>query len=114
MAKPHSISSQDVRAQFERALRASVPEKIRLRLYVSGLTPKSTRAIADLRRLCQENLRGQCDVEIIDIYQQPERAIEAQVIAVPTLVKEAPEPLRRLIGSLKETSKVLKTLGFEA
>ena len=113
MAKPLS-SSPDVRAQFERAMRTTGAEKIQLRLYVAGLTPKSTLAIADLKRICQEHLPGRCDVEVIDIYQQPERAIEAQIIAVPTLVKHAPAPLQRLIGSLGETTKVLKSLGFSA
>lgn len=109
-----SSPSKHVRSQFERALRATSAEKVQLRLYVSGLTPKSTEAIADLRRLCQEHLPGRCDVEIIDIYQQPERAIEAQIIAVPTLIKQAPGPLQRLIGSLRETTKVLRALGFSA
>ena len=111
-SKPHSSPPPDVRAEFERALRAARTERIELRLYVSGCTPRSTRAIADFRRLCQENLPGRCDVEIIDIYQQPERAVEAQIVAVPTLIKSAPGPLRRLVGSLAETARVLKVLGL--
>jgi circadian clock protein KaiB len=102
--------SSERRARFERALRNARAEKIELRLYVSGCTPKSARAIADFRRLCQEHFPGRCDVEIVDIYQQPERAIEAQIVAVPTLIKSAPQPLRRLIGSLAETTRVLKNL----
>ena len=109
--RPHS-SSTDVRATFERALRAAHAERVELRLYVSGCTPRSARAIADFQRLCQEHLAGRCDVEIIDIYQQPERAVEAQIVAVPTLIKSWPEPLRRLIGSLAESTKVLRSLGL--
>ncbi|MGB6603755.1 MAG: circadian clock KaiB family protein [Steroidobacteraceae bacterium] len=112
--KSHSPPAPDVGAEFERALRARRAEKIELRLYVSGCTPRSARAIADFRRLCQEYFPGRCDVEIIDIYQQPELAVQAQIVAVPTLVKNAPAPFRRLIGSLAETTKVLKTLELAA
>lgn len=110
--KPHTAQSADRRDRFERTLRNARAERIELRLYVSGCTPKSARAIADFRRLCQDHFPGRCDVEIVDIYQQPERAIEAQIVAVPTLIKSAPGPLRRLIGSLAETARVLKNLGL--
>lgn len=113
-SRPRSPAHSDLRARFERMLRVSRTERIELRLYVSGCTPKSTRAIADFQRLCEQHLSGRCDVEIIDIYQQPERAVQAQIVAVPTLVKSAPGPLRRLIGSLEETTKVLKGLGLSA
>jgi circadian clock protein KaiB len=102
----------DVSAGFERALRAAHTEKIELRLYVSGCTPKSVRAIGDFQRLCRQYLPGRCDVEIIDIYQRPDLAVRAQIVAVPTLVKSAPAPLRRLIGSLAETVTVIKSLGL--
>jgi circadian clock protein KaiB len=113
---PTSYSPQppNLRAKFERVLRAARAERIELRLYVSGCTPKSARAIADFQRLCQQHLPERCDVEIIDIYQQPERAVQAQIVAVPTLVKSSPRPFRRLIGSLAETAKVLKSLGLSA
>jgi len=111
-SETHSSRQPDLRAKFERLLRAARAERIELRLYVSGCTPKSTRAIADIQRLCQQHLPGRCDVEIIDIYQQPERAVEAQIVAVPTLIKSAPGPLRRLVGSLTEAAKVLKALGL--
>jgi circadian clock protein KaiB len=111
--KSHS-SPPDLHTKFERALRAACAERVELRLYVSGCTPKSARAIADFQRLCQEHLPGRCDVEIIDIYQQPERAVEAQIVAVPTLIKSAPGPLRRLIGSLADSGRVFKSLGLSA
>jgi circadian clock protein KaiB len=115
-AKPHAPPQPDLGAKFERVLRAARTERIELRLYVAGCTPKSARAIADFQRLCREHLPGRCDIEIIDIYQQPERAVQAQIVAVPTLIKRGPGPgpLRRLIGSLAETARVLKSLGLTA
>ena len=113
MSNPHRLCSRRLHAQFEHALGASTG-RIHLRLYVAGLTPRSTQAIADVKRLCRDHLADRCDVEIIDIYQQPECAVEAQIIAVPTLVRSAPSPRRLLIGSLSETDKVLKGLGLAA
>jgi len=115
MSEPLSLTSRRLRSQFERALRAASSGRIQLRLYVSGLTPKSTCAISDLERLCRERLTGRrCDVEIIDIYQQPERAVEAQIVAVPTLIKIEPAPVMRSIGKLTEGDRVLKNLGLAA
>ncbi len=81
-----------------------------LRLYVTGLTPRSTRAIANLRSLCEEFLAGRHELEVIDLYQQPELAQNAQLIAAPTLVKELPLPVRRLIGDLSDEQRVLAGL----
>jgi circadian clock protein KaiB len=81
-----------------------------LRLYVTGLTPRSTRAIANLRALCEEFLTGRHELEVIDLYQQPELAQSAQLIAAPTLVKELPLPVRRLIGDLSDEQRVLAGL----
>ena len=115
MIQAHGSISRRLFTQFERALRAASSGRIQLRLYVSGLTPKSTCAIADLKHLCQQHLAGRrCDVEIIDIYQQPERAIEAQIVAVPTLIKIEPAPATRSIGKLTEGHRVLKNLGLAA
>ena len=114
MSEPHRLISRRLLTQFERALRAASSERIHLHLYVAGLTPKSTRAVADLNRLCEEHLAGRCCVEVIDIYQQPERAIKAQIVAVPTLVKTEPGPTIRLIGKLTESQQVLKNLGLAA
>lgn len=81
-----------------------------LRLYVAGMTPKSVHAIANLNRICAEHLEGRYLLEVIDLYQQPERAREAQIIAAPTLVKELPAPLRRIIGDLADQERVLVAL----
>lgn len=78
-----------------------------LRLYIAGSTPRSRRAIENIRKICETHLEGRYDLEVIDIYQHPEAASKAQVIAVPTLVKTLPGPLRKIIGDLSETEKIL-------
>jgi circadian clock protein KaiB len=83
-----------------------------LRLYVTGLTPKSTRAIANLRALCDEYLKGVYDLEVVDIYQQPERAKADEVVAVPTLIKQLPLPLRKMVGDLSNKERVLVGLNI--
>jgi circadian clock protein KaiB len=81
-----------------------------LRLYVTGSTPRSARAIENMRRICEEHLAGRYDLEVIDIYQRPEAAREFQLIAAPTLVRLLPAPLRRIIGDLSNQDKVLQGL----
>src|SRR5579862_8317452 len=78
-----------------------------LRLYVTGTTPKSLRAIANLKQICEEHLKGRYDLEVIDLYQQPRLAEGDQIVAAPTLIKRLPDPLRRLIGDMSDTDKVL-------
>ena len=78
-----------------------------LRLYVTGLRPKSQHAISNLRRLCEEYLKGRYELEIIDIYQQPQLASSEQIVAAPTLIKLLPLPLRKLLGDMSDESKVL-------
>src|SRR5262245_42713286 len=85
-----------------------------LRLYVTGMTPRSTRALAMIRAICEEHLRGRYDLEVIDIYQQPALTRDEQIVAVPTLVKKLPAPLRRLIGDLSHTERVLTGLDLRA
>ena len=84
-----------------------------LRLYVTGVTPKSTRAIANLKSICDEHLQGRYQLEVIDVYQQPELAKREDIIAMPTLVKQLPLPLRRLVGDLSQHNKVLLGLGLQ-
>lgn len=78
-----------------------------LRLYVSGPTPSSARAVANLRALCEEHLAGRYEMEVIDVFQQPELAATDQIVAVPTLIKKLPFPVRRLIGDLTKQDRVL-------
>ena len=93
--------------KFGKALALGDREKYVLRLYVTGMTPKSTRAIANVQTLCEEHLAGRYELKIIDIYQQPKLAKEGQIIATPTLIKQLPLPLRRLIGDMSDTEKFL-------
>jgi circadian clock protein KaiB len=78
-----------------------------LRLYVTGMTPKSLKAIDNIKRLCSEHLKGRCDLEVIDVYQQPEKAKTEQLLAVPTLIKKLPLPLRKLIGDMSDEDRIL-------
>ena len=82
-----------------------------LRLYVTGTTPKSTRAIHNLTQWCQEHLAGCYDLEVIDIYQQPALAQAEDIIAVPTLLKKQPLPVQRLLGDLSNAQQLVASLG---
>ena len=82
-----------------------------LRLYVTGTTPKSTRAIHNLTQWCQEHLAGRYDLEVIDIYQQPALAQAEDIIAVPTLLKKQPLPVQRLLGDLSNAQQLVASLG---
>jgi circadian clock protein KaiB len=99
-------------AEFERALDKRDMETYVLRLYVSGATPRSTEAIAKIKDICEEYLPGHYDLEVIDIYQRPQLAAEEQIIAAPTLVKESPGGLRKMIGNLSNTRLILQRLGI--
>ena len=88
-------------------------EVCELRLYVSGNTTRSTRAIQTLRSLCDNHLAGAYSLEVIDIYQNPKAARDAQIIAVPTLMKLKPMPVRLLIGDLSDTATLRSALGIE-
>jgi circadian clock protein KaiB len=87
--------------------RNSKPEPLILRLYVAGQTPKSLRAIENLQRICEDELVGRYRIEIIDLAQHPQRARDDEIIAIPTLVRQVPRPLRKIIGDLSDTDKVL-------
>jgi len=83
-----------------------------LRLYVAGQTLNSVHAIANIRKICEENLQGHYVLEVIDLYQQPQLAQDDQIIAVPTLIRKLPPPLRRIIGDMSNTERVLVGLDF--
>ncbi len=99
--------SQSPRAALERAAAERPAQRYALRLYVAGLTPRSTRAIHNIRRICDEHLQGRYDLQVIDIYQQPVLAEGEQIIAAPTLIKKLPLPLRRFIGDMSNTDRIL-------
>jgi circadian clock protein KaiB len=98
--------------RFEEAARGGA--LFRLALYVAGASWRSARAIASLRRLVDGRLRGRVDLEVIDVYQQIERAREADVFGAPTLVRIEPRPARRVVGDLSDEARVLRALGLEA
>jgi len=81
--------------------------KYLLRLYITGVTPRSTRAIENIRKICDEHLKGRYDLEVVDIYQQIALARDEQIIAAPTLIKKLPLPLRRIVGDLSDKERVL-------
>ncbi len=92
---------------------AKGPEYI-LRLYVAGMTPRSTRAIANIKEICEGRLKGRYDLQVIDLYQHPELAAEEQIVALPTLIRKLPQPLRRMVGDLSDLEKVLIGLELRA
>jgi circadian clock protein KaiB len=97
----------DVTAAFEQAVTENDVDRYSLRLYVTGMTPRSLRAIENIKRVCEQSLKDRYSLEVVDIYQHPELASSAQIIAAPTLIKDLPLPLRRIIGDLSDHEKVL-------
>jgi circadian clock protein KaiB len=85
-----------------------------LRLYVAGQSPRSLAAISNLRRICEDHLAGSYEVEVIDLVQHPQLAEGDQIVAIPTLVRKLPEPIRRIIGDLSDTEKTLVGLQLKA
>lgn len=87
-------------------------EKYLLKLYVIGKTPRAEQAITNLRRICEEDLCGRYEVLIVDVREHPDLAEKDKIFATPTLIKELPPPIRRIIGDLSDTEKVLAGLGL--
>jgi circadian clock protein KaiB len=98
---------RDSTEAFERSLVGPQEEHYVLRLYVAGMTPRSVGSIAGIRRICEEHLQGRYELEVVDLYQQPQLAKGEQIIAAPTLIKKLPLPLRRIIGDMSMTERVL-------
>ena len=101
------LAPRDLRATFEEAARAPEGERYILRLYVTGMTARSLRALKNLQSICDEYLRGRYDLEVVDIYQQPVLTKGEQIIAAPTLIKKLPPPMRRIIGDMSNRDRVL-------
>jgi circadian clock protein KaiB len=89
------------------AARKAKPPRYVLRLYVAGTSPQSARAIASIKAVCEEHLAGLYSLEVVDIYQQPALARDEQIVAVPTLIKTLPKPLRLLVGDMSNLERVL-------
>lgn len=90
----------------------SEKSELSLKLFVTGASPNSAKAIANLKNLCEQYFDSKYELEIIDVYQQPLRAKEEQIVALPMLLKFFPLPIKRMIGDLSDTKKVLKGLGL--
>jgi circadian clock protein KaiB len=98
---------RDATQDFEKAVEKNREEKYVLRLYVAGMSPRSVRAIENIRKICEESLKGRYELEVIDVYQQPEYAKKEQLLAAPTLIKKLPLPLKRLIGDMSNKERIL-------
>lgn len=98
---------KDSTKEFEKALALKGDQKYILRLYVTGSTPRSVVAIRNIRKICDEHLKGAFELEVIDIYQQPLLARGEQIIAAPTLLKKLPLPLRSFVGDMSNTEQIL-------
>jgi circadian clock protein KaiB len=94
-------------AASSKAKKSSPPDCWNLRLYVAGQTPRSITAFANLKRLCEERLAGRYYIEVIDLVKQPQLAQGDQIIAIPTLVRKLPEPIKRLVGDLSNIERVI-------
>jgi len=100
-------SKNDIRKQLERGIKRRRSKKYVLHLYIAGLTPRSQQAVENIRRICDKYLQGRYDLEILDVYQNPIIARNGQILAAPTLIKELPLPLRRFVGDMSNTEKLL-------
>jgi circadian clock protein KaiB len=98
---------------FEKALAAPTKGRYVLRLYVAGASERSRRAVLRARQICETEMKGNYDLEVIDVYQQPILAREGQIVATPTLVREFPRPVRRLIGNMSKTTGLFVGMNVE-
>ncbi|OHB55504.1 MAG: hypothetical protein A2Y07_02880 [Planctomycetes bacterium GWF2_50_10] len=93
--------------EFEAALKSKTAGVYTLKLYIAGMTPRSTRAVANIKEICEKYLKGRYHLEVVDVYQQPTLAKGEQIIAAPTLIKKLPLPLRKFIGDMADVEKIL-------
>jgi circadian clock protein KaiB len=100
----------DATRAFEKSLATRPTGKYVLRLFVAGATARSRHALLRVRQLCEAELKNNCELEVIDIYQQPNLARDNQIVATPTLIKEFPRPVRRFIGNLLNTASLFAEL----
>lgn len=99
--------------RFEAAIRDLDHRHFVLRLYVVGATPASQRAISNLREICETKLAGRYELEVIDVYQEPTLSAGEQIVAAPTLIKQLPPPVRRLVGDMSDRDRVLLGLDIQ-
>lgn len=100
--------------KFDRKPRPSPPARVVLSLYIAGDTPKSRTALSNLKKICIEHIDGHYSIKVIDLLKNPKLARDHQILALPTLVRQLPEPIRKIIGDLSNTERVLVGLGIES
>jgi len=102
-SEPRALSLQEIAEKGEPA-----PNEIwELRLYVAGQTPRSIAAFANLKKICEEHLAGRYNIEVVDLLKHPQLAAGDQILAIPTLVRKLPQPLRKIVGDLRDTERAL-------
>lgn len=103
---------EDSLQAYQKSLQNGSQQIYLLKLYISGITPNSARAIENVKKICEAYLKDNYELQIIDVYQQPSFAISDQIIAIPTLVKLCPGMQRKMVGDMSDTAKVLLGLGI--
>jgi circadian clock protein KaiB len=98
---------KDSAEEFEKGLKEAEKEEFILRLYITGMTARSKQAIQNIKKICEDHLKGRYNLEVIDIYREPILARGDQIVATPTLIKKLPAPIRKFIGDISETEKIL-------
>jgi circadian clock protein KaiB len=111
MTNPQEFNETNIHL-FEQALSQSQEQYYVLRLYIAGTTTQSILALQNIKKICEQYLKGRYELEVIDIYQQTELIMTENIVAVPTLIKELPPPLQQMIGNLSNTEKVLLGLNL--
>ena len=99
---------------YKKEQKTPIPETWQLRLYVAGQTPNSIRAFANLKKICEEHLKGKYEIEVVDLCKNPQLAAGDQILAIPTLVRKLPEPIKKIIGDLSNTERVLVGLDIRS
>jgi len=107
------MATTRAKARIHPGAKARKPDVWKLRLFVAGETPKSVRALANLKVLCEARLKGRYQIEVIDLLEQPHMARGDQIVALPTLVIKLPQPVRKIIGDLSNTDRVLVGLALQ-
>jgi len=112
--RPAGADGGDAEAAFSPSAPLVAGDRYVLRLFITGMTPRSTEALRSIRSVCESRLSGRYDLEVIDVYEHPGTAREEQIVAIPTLVKKLPLPARKLIGDMSDTQRVLLGLDLRS
>lgn len=104
---------KNITEEFLEAIKQKKNRKFILRLFITGITPRSIDAVEEVRKLCEEHLKGHYELEVIDLYTQPQAASTNQIIAAPTLIKLLPLPVRKIVGDMTEKEKLLAGLDIQ-